>query len=72
MWSFNREGECQESLKADHNAAMGIDTAAKSRERQSFLDLVRPQCGVDAMKDDFPGSTPIAGVVDVNARPDGI
>ena len=57
---------------AVRRCGLSEDPAAKSRERQSLLDLVRPQCGVDAMKDDFPGSTPIASVVDVNARPDGI
>jgi hypothetical protein len=67
MWSFNREGECDESLKADRNRVMGIDTDAKSGDRQSFLPLTHPQCGVDAMKDEFPGSTPIPGVVDVHA-----
>lgn len=70
MWSFNREGECDETLKADRNRAMDIDTDAKSRDRQSFLPLTHPQYGVDAMKDQFSGTTPISGVVDVHA-PDG-
>lgn len=68
MWSFNREGECDEAPKTDRNTVMGIDTAKKSRERQSFLSLVYRQHGVDAMKDDVPDSTPIPGVVDVRPR----
>lgn len=71
MWSFNREGECDESLKADRDEAMHVDTAAKSRARQTFLPLTHPQHGVDAMRDDFPGATPIPGVVDVTDDPTG-
>lgn len=66
MWSFNRDGECDEALRRDRDQAMGLDTDAKRADRQSFLDLVRPQWGVDAMKDDFPGATPIPGVADVH------
>jgi hypothetical protein len=64
MWSFNREGECDESLKRDRNEAMGIDVEAKRADRQSLLPLAHPQRGVDAMRGDFPGSTPIPGVVE--------
>lgn len=67
MWSFNREGECEESLKENRDEAMGIDTSRKHDERQSFLDLVHPQHGVDAMADQFTGTTPIPGVVDAEA-----
>lgn len=66
MWSFNRDGECDERLRHDRDEAMGLDTDAKRADRQSLLDLARPQWGVDAMKVDFPGSTPIPGVVDVH------
>ena len=65
MWSFNREGECEESLKADRERAMNLDTAKKHDERQTFVDLAHPQRGVDAMKDQFAGTTEIPGVVDV-------
>jgi hypothetical protein len=64
MWSFNREGECREDLKRDRDEAMGIDPAAKRRERERLLPLARPQRGVDAMRDAFPGAVPIPGVVD--------
>jgi hypothetical protein len=67
MWSFNRDGEGDEAMHRDRDEAMGIDTAAKRADRQDFVDLARPQCGVDAMKGDFPQATPIAGVVDVDA-----
>lgn len=69
MWSFNRDGECDEALRRDRDRAMGLDTEAKRADRQSFLDLARPQWGVDAMKDDFPGATPIPGVTDVHPSP---
>jgi hypothetical protein len=69
MWSFNREGECDESLVASRAEAMGVDVAKKRAGRQEFVDLARRQCGVDAMKDQFSGTTPIPGVVD--ARPAG-
>jgi hypothetical protein len=64
MWSFNREGECDESLKRDRNDAMGIDPDAKRADRQSLLPLAHPQRGVDAMRADFPHSVPIPGVVE--------
>ncbi|NYD40542.1 DUF1264 domain-containing protein [Nocardioides panaciterrulae] len=68
MWSFNREGECEESLKDDRNRLFGIDPEKKAEQRQAaYLDLARPQRGVDAMADQFTGTTPIPGVVDVDA-----
>jgi hypothetical protein len=66
MWSFNRDGECDEALKRDRNDAMGIDVAAKRAQRQDLVELARPQHGVDAMADAFPASTPIPGVVDAD------
>ncbi|WP_344279907.1 OBAP family protein [Actinomadura napierensis] len=68
MWSFNREGECDEALKRDRDETMRLDTAKKSRERQEFVPLAHPQCGVDAMRDQFSGTTPIPGVTDVDGR----
>ncbi len=65
MWSFNRDGECDESIRQDRDRTMGFDTEAKRRDRQSFLPEARPQVGVDDMAADFPGSTPVPGVVDV-------
>ncbi|MFH0243760.1 OBAP family protein [Streptomyces sp. HK10] len=71
MWSFSREGECDEDLKRDRDRAMGLDTEANRADRQSYLDLARPQWGVDTMKDDFSGTTPVPGVRDVRAASDG-
>jgi hypothetical protein len=67
MWSFNRDGECDEALKQDRNQVMGIDVAAKRAQRQDLVELAHPQHGVDAMKDQFSGTTPVPGVVDVDA-----
>lgn len=69
MWSFNREGECDENIKRDRDRAMGLDTAARRAARQPFLDLARPQCGVDAMKHDFAGTTAIPGITDIRPVP---
>jgi hypothetical protein len=65
MWSFNRDGECDEAMKRDRDETMGIDPAAKRAHRQSLLPDARPQEGVNLLRDAFPGSTPIPGVVDV-------
>jgi hypothetical protein len=67
MWSFNRDGEAQESLKENRDRSMRLDTAAKRAARQRLLDQAHPQCGVDAMRGDFPNSTPITGVVDLRS-----
>jgi hypothetical protein len=66
MWSFNRDGEAQESLKADFLANMKIDEKGKRAERQGFVDLAHPQRGVDEMADEFEGTTPVPGVVDAD------
>jgi hypothetical protein len=65
MWSFNRDGECDDALKRNRNEVMGIDTAKNRAERQAFVELAHPQHGVDTMADAFTGTTPIPGVVDV-------
>ena len=65
MWSFNRDGECDERLRHDRNTAMGLDVEAKRAERQRLVPLARPQCGVDVLRASFPGSTPVPGVLDV-------
>jgi hypothetical protein len=68
MWSFNREGEAEESLKRNHDEHFGIDVALRRERRQrALLRSARPQQGVDDMKDDFSGTTPVPGVVDVGA-----
>ncbi|GAB3261917.1 OBAP family protein [Arthrobacter pigmenti] len=64
MWSFNRDGECDDDLRHDRDQTMELDTDAKRSDRQTFLDYAAPQHGVNNMRDDFPDSTPIPGVVD--------
>ncbi|MBA8824808.1 hypothetical protein FHX42_002155 [Saccharopolyspora lacisalsi] len=64
MWSFNREGECDESLKRSRDEATDIGVERAHEQRRSLTDLARPQCGVDAMRDRFTGTTPVPGVTD--------
>jgi Protein of unknown function (DUF1264) len=71
MWSFNREGEADERLKENRSAVMGIDVEAKRARRQNLVELAHPQHGVDAMRDEFSGTEPVPGVVDVAAAPGG-
>ena len=68
MWSFNRDGEADERLKSNFQHHMGIDEADKRAQRQQFVGLAHPQRGVDEMADEFSGTTPIPGVVDVDAQ----
>ena len=65
MWSFSRDGECDEALKSDRNEVMGIDTDRKREQRQSLRGHAHPQVGVDDMRDQFTGTVPVPGVVDV-------
>jgi hypothetical protein len=67
MWSFNRDGEANEALKAELQSAMGVDEAEKRAQRESLTALARPQRGVDAMAGEFDGARPLRGVVE--ARP---
>ncbi len=65
-WSFNRNGEALPGLVEARDRRMDIDSAAIARRRQALVPLARPQEGVDAMRSDFRGTTPIPGVVDRN------
>jgi len=68
MWSFNREGEAEESLKRNRDEHFGIDVPLRRERRQrALLRSARPQQGVDDMRDDFSGTAPVPGVVDVRA-----
>jgi hypothetical protein len=64
MWSFNRDGEADERLKAGFQDAMGIDERAKRGQRRDLVALARPQRGVDTMAGEFSGTTPLDGVTD--------
>ena len=69
MWSFNRDGEADESLKQNMLDALGLDEAAQRADRQDLLELAHPQHGVDALKGSFPNAspTPPPGVRDLEA-----
>jgi hypothetical protein len=67
MWSFNREGEADERLKENRSEVMGIDAEAKRDGRRGLTEVAHPQRGVDAMRDEFTGTVPVEGVVDVDA-----
>jgi Protein of unknown function (DUF1264) len=64
MWSFNRDGEADESLKADFGRALGHDEIEKRARRQDLVERAHPQRGVDTMAGEFTGTTPIPGVVE--------
>jgi hypothetical protein len=67
MWSFNRDGEADESLKRDLEEHMGVDEKANRARRQELLERAHPQEGVDLLAPAFPHATPIPGVVDRGA-----
>jgi hypothetical protein len=64
MWSFNRDGESDERLKADLQRHMGFEEADRRAKRAGLAAKARPQHGVDAMAHEFHGTTPLPGVVD--------
>src|SRR4051812_26399108 len=64
MWSFNRDGEADEALRQDFQRAMGHDETDKRGYRQRLVDRAHPQRGVDVMRGEFSGTSPIAGVTD--------
>ncbi|MEW6706788.1 MAG: OBAP family protein [Pseudomonadota bacterium] len=67
-WSFNRDGELPQPMIAGRDQRLGIDSAAKRRQRADLVPLARPQAGVDALKGAFGRPTrDIAGVVDRKA-----
>ena len=67
-WSFNRDGEAQPGLVEQRDEQMGIDSEERRRERAEFVELAKPQFGVDALQGEFPRPTqPIPGVQDVEA-----
>jgi hypothetical protein len=71
MWSFNRDGEVDTSLRQNRIAAMNLDVHKKREERQSLLHLARPQRGVHLLRDAFPDADPgpPPGVRDVDDTP---
>lgn len=65
MWSFNREGELDPSLKLDAGQRLDLNFEKIKHDRRDLVDLAHPQWGVNAMKDDFENTTPIPGVRDI-------
>ncbi|WP_338771366.1 OBAP family protein [Massilia sp. METH4] len=66
-WSFSRDGEAVPAIVQKRDRKLGIDTAAKRRERADLRELARPQSGVDALKGRFARPTAaIPGVVDTH------
>ncbi|HUF82236.1 MAG TPA: OBAP family protein [Burkholderiales bacterium] len=66
-WSFNRDGEAKPGLVEERDKKMGIDSAAKRRERLDLAAFARPQSGVADLKARFPGPTQaLPGVVDAD------
>lgn len=67
MWSFNRDGEVDQSLRQNFIETLGVDVERKRRERHSLVDLARPQHGVNTLRDAFPQArTRPAGVRDIS------
>lgn len=70
-WSFNRDGEAKPGSVEARDRRMGIDSQEKRRERADLVNLARPQAGVDALKDKFPGPLQeLPGVQDKDAAAD--
>ena len=70
MWSFNRDGEADERLKADFETAMGVDEAAKREQRRDLAARARPQHGVDLLHGRFgPDTALVPGVADAGPPP---
>ncbi|KQU71451.1 MULTISPECIES: OBAP family protein [unclassified Rhizobacter] len=66
-WSFNRDGELDPTLLQRHDADLTMRSGERRRQRTDLLPLARPQAGVDALKNAFPRSSAIPGVVDSQA-----
>ena len=63
MWSFNRDGEADESLRQSFLRGMGLDETAQREGRRDLASGAKPQRGVDALKDAFPSA---------DGRPEGV
>jgi hypothetical protein len=65
QWSFNRDGEADPAMIAARDQAIGLNTSEARARRQEFVELARPQGGVDAMAGQFPNAQqPPPGVSD--------
>jgi len=68
-WSFNAEGEAPRGLVADRDRRLGVDSDRKRRQREDLRSTFHCQQGVDALREAFPGRTPLAGVCEKPQRP---
>jgi hypothetical protein len=68
-WSFNRDGEAKEGLVAARDERLGVNTAEVRKRRQDLVATAKPQCGVDALRERFPGET--YAITGVTARHEG-
>ena len=63
-WSFNHDGEAIPGMVDVRDERMGLNTAEERRDRAEWVADARPQGGVAAMDEAFPGAQPIDGVTD--------
>jgi hypothetical protein len=63
-WSFNRDGEVNPCLMRERDRSMTIDTEERRRQRTTLVSCAHPQDGVNVLRSAFPGSVPVAGVID--------
>lgn len=71
QWSFNRDGEADDSLHAYHLEKMDINIDEKRDQRRGLAEQAHPQQGVNTLRDAFPDAspTPPPGVIDVEDDP---
>src|SRR5690554_2858034 len=53
-WSFDADGEIDESLLNARDEAMDIDTEERKRQRTALIEMAEPQEGVDLLAGAFP------------------
>lgn len=69
-WSFNRDGEAEPALLADHLKRLRIDPEKLRKERDELRPLAKPQEGVDVLKGQFGRATQdLPGVIQRGSTP---
>ena len=63
-WSFNADGEIDETLLVARDEAMNIDTNQIRQERAVLIDMADPQEGVDMLAGAFPDREKPVGIED--------
>jgi hypothetical protein len=63
-WSFNRDGELNESMLKARDQRIGASTTDAREQRADLTALAQPQGGVDVLAAHFPGAVPLRGVTD--------